>query len=663
MPTAPQGTGRRARAGRRTRLAACSLLAGLVAAPVAAQAGASVVPRLSGLPWGSGVNGPSADNAAFASWRGGRRLDVRTIFFGIQDWTHMASSARALSTALNGGTGRLVVAIGMLPKTHTGQLAQCAAGQFDPQIRAVTTNMLNNGAQTAANNGKPVIIRLGWEANNEGSYPWAATGDGSTWKNCFKRWVDILNPVAGSTRQKRFLIVWNMANRGTITYPIDNLWPGNDYVDIVGSQYYDRCSPLPDGDRYAFEARMDARTHSNNPAGPRAWLEYAKAKGKPWAMPEWGIGGPREGCAEPGTDNPYFIEKMYEFFWKNAAHIAFEAYFNDTGGADPAHGSHQIFVPDRSGTARARTPISTTRSATTRARPPSTARCGAPASSRPRPRPRRRRREPPPPPPASDELYWLRYIASYDDLITSIGPNAAQGHASFLATGRAQRRSAYFDPQAYLDRHPAWKEQFGTNLIAATRHFITYGYPRGHPHLLQRPAILAALHRQPCRADPQPRHPGDQGRGALPQHRQVGRPHRHLRCACLPQSQRRSPRHLRRPRPDLRHQVLHQQPALTPSPPPSPVRRRRCLPRRRRFPGGGAFPFPARQRKRLGLGRPRPAAGALTRTLARAQCARPHRLDTGIGTSKASTRYHLGAAKRRTPAALAANVGIHINLR
>ena len=87
--------------------------------------------------------------------------------------------------------------------------------------------------------------------------------------------------------------------------------------------------------------------------------------------------------------------------------------------------------------------------------------------------------DPPPPPPASDELYWLRYIASYDDLITAIGPSAAQGYASFLASGRAQRRTAYFDPQAYLDRHPAWKTQFGTNLIGATKHFITYGYPRG----------------------------------------------------------------------------------------------------------------------------------------------------------------------------------------
>ena len=485
MPRWLRTTGHARRAASARYLFTGSLLAALLAVPTPARAVDTLVPRISGLPWGSGVNGSSSENAAFASWRGGRQLDVRTIFFGIRDWTHMASSARVLSAAVNGGSGRLVVALGMLPRTHEGQLGQCALGQFDPQIRLVVNNMLNKGAQAAANAGKPVIIRLGWEANNEGSYPWAATGDGSSWRYCFQRWVDILNPVTdGSTttspiRQKRFLIVWNMANKGTITYPIDNLWPGNDYVDIVGSQYYDRCPPVPAADRYTFEARLDTRGYSNNPAGPRAWLEYAKAKGKPWAVPEWGIGGPREGCVEPGIDNPYFIRKMYEFFWDNAADIAYEAYFNEIGGDDADFGTHELF-------------------ALTPANPPAHATGYREYVERHNPRSAEMYRtlwgggqapvrepppqgppEPPPPPPASDELYWLRYIASYGDLITAIGPNAAQGYASWVASGRAQKRTAYFDPEAYLDRHPGFKRQFGINLVAATRHFITFGYPGG----------------------------------------------------------------------------------------------------------------------------------------------------------------------------------------
>src|SRR5687768_12618760 len=124
MPAAPQGTGRRARAGRRTRLALAALLAGTGLSAAQAATAADLVPRHSGLPWASGVNGSSGQNTAFTDWRGDRTLDVRTIFFGIQDWTHMASSARALSWATTGGVGRLVTSIGMVPKSHTGQLEQ-----------------------------------------------------------------------------------------------------------------------------------------------------------------------------------------------------------------------------------------------------------------------------------------------------------------------------------------------------------------------------------------------------------------------------------------------------------------------------------------------------------------------------------------------------------
>src|SRR5687767_9903884 len=107
----------------RRALGALCLLAGpLLAGPAPAHAIDTLVPRVSGLSWGSGVNGPSSENTAFTNWRGGRLLDVRTIFFGIRDWTHMASSAQALGTAINGGTGRLAVALGMLPRTHEGQL-------------------------------------------------------------------------------------------------------------------------------------------------------------------------------------------------------------------------------------------------------------------------------------------------------------------------------------------------------------------------------------------------------------------------------------------------------------------------------------------------------------------------------------------------------------
>ena len=305
----------------------------------------------SGLPWASGVYVNGASAAALQAWRG-RPFDVETLFFGIRTWTHMISSAAVLRTRLPNVPGRLVVALGMVPADHAGQLEACASGQFDPFIQALTAAMLANGARTAALAGKPIMIRLGWEANNTsgvGGYPWKVTGDGTSWRDCFRRWVDILNPVTDAsttppTRDKNFQIVWNMANRGTFPHPIDNIWPGDAYVDVIGSQYYDRCPPLPQGNAAEWARRLSLRDAFGNPAGPLAWLNYARSKAKAYAVPEWGIGGPNDVCARPGTDNPYFIEKMHEFFRQNAADLAFESYFNDHGFADDSKGSHKLFA-------------------------------------------------------------------------------------------------------------------------------------------------------------------------------------------------------------------------------------------------------------------------------------------------------------------------------
>ena len=261
--------------------------------------------------------------------------------------------------------------------------------------------MLNNGAQTAANNGKPVIIRLGWEANNEGSYPWAATGDGSSWKNCFQRWVDILNPVADATTPPP----------EALPHRLEHGQPGHDHLPDRQSVARQRLCrhrrlavlrPLP--------ARCPTATATPSRRGwtpaPTATTRPARAPGSstprprasPTPCPNGASAAPRDGCAEPGIDNPYFIRKMYEFFWSNAADIAFEAYFNDDRRRGPRLRLAQA-VRARPQPTRPRPPpaTSTTCSATTRARPPSTAQLwGAglepPPPSRRRRSPSRRRR-------------------------------------------------------------------------------------------------------------------------------------------------------------------------------------------------------------------------------------------------------------------------------
>ncbi|MFO1073288.1 MAG: hypothetical protein U1E17_11585 [Geminicoccaceae bacterium] len=475
--------------------AALALLAGL--AGTSRPAAADEIATNAGLPWPSGMfNQGSQVLSTFAAWRGGRESDVDTVFFGLTTWDQMIASAPGIKYRLQNANKRLIAAIGMLPNTNVGQLQQCADGMFDAQINSLTTALLNNGGQAAFNAGRPLLIRLGWEANNtKTGYAWRAVGDGTSWAACFRRWVDILDPKVNADgdpatppeRRHRFTIIWNMANIGTIDYSIDNLWPGNDYVDIVASQYYDRCPPLPstlaDGSAAAWDkwdvewnTRLYKRVTPDNPAGPGAWLDYARDKGKPYAIPEWGVAGPTFVCNTPGIDNPYFIRKMYQFFWWNADDIAFESYFNGHGANDDSRGSHKLFAPDPSFPSPS---AANYQSYVGRYAPQSslTYRQLWSAGVQPPDEPS----EPPPPtvPGPQDTLYWLRYVASYPDLIAA-NATAADAYNDWLNNGSNPNRVAWFEPDDYMARYPAFASQFNNDPIAATQHFIRTGYARGY---------------------------------------------------------------------------------------------------------------------------------------------------------------------------------------
>lgn len=298
------------------RLLAGILLLWAFAASASAQ---SFVEIRSGLPWASGVTRPGA---AFGAWRGSP-IDLRTVFFGKLNWNHIRASAKTRPD-----TPRMAIGFPMLPVTHRGQLAACASGAFDGNMREIRDAMLANG-------WKGSLVRLGWEFNrvDHSVFPWAAQGDGSSYVGCFRRWVGILNAGA-----KNFVIVWNAGNEGTYPGPIERLWPGDSYVDIVGSNFYDRCPPMRTDAE--FEERVNRRDKWGNPAGPQAWLAWAKARGKKWALPEWGVGGQTTGCNKPGFDNPFFMRKLNEFLRANAGQVAFESYFN---GRVNATGSHEIY--------------------------------------------------------------------------------------------------------------------------------------------------------------------------------------------------------------------------------------------------------------------------------------------------------------------------------
>ena len=61
-------------------------------------------------------------------------------------------------------------------------------------------------------------------------------------------------------------------------------------------------------------------------APPLHLRDFAAAHGKPMAFPEWGLLVRSDGHG--GGDNPYFIQKMHDFFMDPANNVVFHAYTN-----------------------------------------------------------------------------------------------------------------------------------------------------------------------------------------------------------------------------------------------------------------------------------------------------------------------------------------------
>jgi len=75
--------------------------------------------------------------------------------------------------------------------------------------------------------------------------------------------------------------------------------------------------------------------------------------------------------------------------------------------------------------------------------------------------------------------YALRYIASYTDLIASLGADYIKGQEHYAKYGAAQGRSISFNPIAYLNKYSDLRTLYGYNTYDATVHYISIGYYEG----------------------------------------------------------------------------------------------------------------------------------------------------------------------------------------
>jgi hypothetical protein len=263
-------------------------------------------------------------------------VDFATAFNGSIDWTYINGPAWQLdpwSQWVKARPGRnLSYAIAMFPQNIGGSLASCAAGQYDAHYRTLASNLASRGLLSA-------YLRPGWEMDGNW-YPWSApagSGKEASFAGCFRRVVQVMRQAQPANQWKFVFnptdIAWPNA-----TY-LEALWPGEAYVDVVGVDSYDQSwwpntYPYPSTCDAACRLQRQKTAWSHRVSRLNTLRDFAIKHGrKPMGFPEWGLVNRKESGAG-GLDNPYYIQKMYEFITDPANNVVMHAYFDVNAEAD-----------------------------------------------------------------------------------------------------------------------------------------------------------------------------------------------------------------------------------------------------------------------------------------------------------------------------------------
>jgi hypothetical protein len=264
----------------------------------------------SGLPFKTGINAHREKEwKRWAEWAG-RPVDVVTVFTSRNGGWPGITEATWEFDNLASFTGKMDFAIPLFPD-GSGNLADCAAGRYDAYWKQFAQLLVDHRRGDA-------YIRPAWEFNGNWFEGNKAT-DSALWIQAFRRVVSAIRSVAPAVK-----IEWVMNAHGSSPGcpPGGNAWsvyPGDDYVDIIGIDSYDMYPPSHN------DAEWNAQC--NGIHGICHVIEEARAHHKKFCVPEWGVSNK---LPNGGGDNPYFISKMFDLFSANADVLEYEAYFNDS---------------------------------------------------------------------------------------------------------------------------------------------------------------------------------------------------------------------------------------------------------------------------------------------------------------------------------------------
>ncbi|MCC6828157.1 MAG: hypothetical protein IT550_08010 [Novosphingobium sp.] len=245
----------------------------------------------------------AGDVLAAEDWLGGN-LDAIQLVGGFANWWDWSNSPSWIASQVQGTSPDVLWSIGLIP--WGASLAEAAKGSYNDKYLALAQNLAS-----IYQSDDQIHIRLGWEFNGKGWFPWSAQGKEADYVGAFRQFVDAFRSVSD-----KFVFEWT-PNAGSMGMDVAAAYPGDDYVDVIGMDFYyniawDPADPLAAWNWYVKQ-----------PYGLQWQQDFATAHGKQTAIGEWGVNsdtaGPFIALAAKWFEDHGML---YQNYWNSNADFA-----------------------------------------------------------------------------------------------------------------------------------------------------------------------------------------------------------------------------------------------------------------------------------------------------------------------------------------------------
>jgi hypothetical protein len=185
------------------------------------------------------------------------------------------------------------------------------------------------------------MIRIGHEMDASWKGIYTARGVEAKWAAAYRRMVDVMRARQPGNNWKFGICVTNEFLPQLGASWLDKVYPGDAHVDWIGMDIYDMHWSL-------YPQLPDLTEEQRLPIWQRTWdtwflpqltaiRAFARAKGKPLSISEWGVHWRRHtGAQRGGLDNVHFMEQMCKWLLDPANGVAHHCYYNSSKpGFDP----------------------------------------------------------------------------------------------------------------------------------------------------------------------------------------------------------------------------------------------------------------------------------------------------------------------------------------